>query len=120
MEETVEWFERELGPHGFTLTPLMYDPNSFTPMMGILYTYVFNDEGQTRCVKLRAHVVPELANDLHAWGRTHNDMVDEMREMVIEQVIREVEAIGQPNPFGYEPKPINFTPKKEITTFKFI
>jgi hypothetical protein len=102
MEEIEVWFERELTPYGFHLTPMMYNPHDFSPMRGIMYTHRHN--GANRTVKLRVRITPELANDLQAYGN---------------EIIREVESMGQTNPFGYEPRPIDFTPKKEITKFRF-
>jgi hypothetical protein len=117
MEEIEVWFERELTPYGFHLTPMMYNPHDFSPMRGIMYTHRHN--GANRTVKLRVRITPELANDLQAYGRTYQNEVDDYREMVINEIIREVESMGQTNPFGYEPRPIDFTPKKEITKFRF-
>ena len=117
MEEIEVWFERELAPYGFHLTPIMYNPHDFSPMRGIMYTHRHN--GANRTVKLRVRITPELTNDLQAYGRTYQNEVDDYREMVINEIIREVESMGQTNPFGYEPRLIDFTPKKEITKFRF-
>lgn len=82
-----------------------------------MYTHRHN--GENRTVKLRVRVTPELANDLRAYGRTYQNQVDDYREMVINEIVREVGSMGHPNPFGYEPRLIDFTPKKEMTKFKF-
>lgn len=37
MDEITTWFEEEFGHLGFTITPLMYDPETFTPVRGILW-----------------------------------------------------------------------------------
>ena len=37
MDEITKWFEEEFGHLGFTVTPLMYDPETFTPVRGILW-----------------------------------------------------------------------------------
>ena len=37
MDEITTWFEEEFGHLGFTVTPLMYDPETFTPVRGILW-----------------------------------------------------------------------------------
>jgi hypothetical protein len=124
MEEIEVWFERELAPYGFNLTPTMYDPlsfkragNYFTPMRGVMYTYPDGD--QNRTVLLRTRITPELANDLQGWGRTYEDDVNDYREMVIVGVIREVVSMGHPNPFDCGLRPIDFTPKRKITKLRF-
>ena len=95
----------------------MYDPLSFTPMRGVMYTYPDGD--QNRTVLLRTRITPELANDLQGWGRTYEDDVNDYREMVIVGVIREVVSMGQPNPFDCGLRPIDFTPKRKITKLRF-
>ena len=37
MEDIVEWFESEFGPLGFSLTPTMYDPYTFSPVKGVRF-----------------------------------------------------------------------------------
>lgn len=37
MDEITTWFEEEFGHLGFTVTPLMYDPETFTPVRGVLW-----------------------------------------------------------------------------------
>ena len=117
MEELEVWFERELAPYGFSLTPTMYNPENFSPMRGILYAHPDNN-GQNRIRKLRIQITPQLTNDLQGWGRTYENEVDDYREMVIDEIMRELITYGYPNPFVH--KPIRFTPTKKITKFKFI
>ena len=56
MNEIEEWFLEEFGHLGFDLTPMMYNPDWFSPYRGILYTYPINDQGNRRCVKLKTCV----------------------------------------------------------------
>lgn len=120
MDEIEEWFLNELGHLGFSLTPTMYNPdnNFFAPYRGVLYTYPINDLGYRRCVKLRTSVTPELANDLHAWGRTHQDNVNDYRDLIVSELQREVDLMQLPIPnFGIL-KPKDFKPIQKLNRFK--
>jgi hypothetical protein len=118
MNEMEEWFLNEFGHLGFSLTHLMYNPENFVPLRGVLYTYPINDLGYRRCVKLRTSITPELANDLHAWGRTHQDNVNDYRVLIVRELQREVEDLGLPIPnFGIL-KPKDFKPIQKLNKFK--
>ena len=117
MGEIERWFEDTLGHLGFTLTPTMYNPDTFAPIRGILYTYPINGE-QRRCVKLRTSVTPQLVQDVRGWGVV-NDVVQEYKDLLVEELVREIERSGLPMPNFGTPKPIDFSPIKEITRFKF-
>lgn len=113
MGEIERWFEDTLGHLGFSLTPTMYNPENFTPIRGILYTHPING-GQRRCVKLRTSVTPELVHDISGI-----DVVQEYKDLLVEELVREIESGGLPMPNFGTPKPINFSPIKEITRFSF-
>ena len=36
MNELEEWFLEEFGPLGFSLTPMMYSPESFEPFLEVI------------------------------------------------------------------------------------
>jgi hypothetical protein len=105
MEEIEQWFEDTLGHLGFSLTPTMYNPDTFAPIRGILYTYPIDNQGHRRSVKLRTSVTPLLYH--------HH------RQLLVEELVREIERSGLPMPNFGTPKPIDFSPIKEITRFKF-
>jgi hypothetical protein len=116
MDEIENWFENEFSPFGFNLTPTIYDVNTFTPMRGVMYTYS-DDYWDSRTVKLRTRIGPELIQDMSMYGLSQNDIINEIRCVLRSELIREVELFGLPNPFG--DTLIDFTPKKKITKFKF-
>lgn len=37
MDELTEWFLNEFGHLGFSLTPIMYNPDTFTPVKGVRF-----------------------------------------------------------------------------------
>ena len=37
MNEISEWFLNEFGHLGFSLTPIMYNPDTFTPVKGVIF-----------------------------------------------------------------------------------
>jgi hypothetical protein len=37
MDEVSEWFLEEFGYLGFDVTPIMYNPDTFTPIRGVLW-----------------------------------------------------------------------------------
>ena len=115
MNEIEEWFLEEFGHLGFDLTPMMYNPDWFSPYRGILYTYPINDQGNRRCVKLRTYVTPELTQDVLGIGI---DMAEDYRDLIVRQLQREVEDLGLPIPnFGIL-KPKDFKPKQKLNKFK--
>ena len=97
-----EWFENEFGRYGFTLSVTVYDLNTFYPCKKIIHPNGY-------FTKLT--ISPDLANDLHAWGRTFDDNVNELRELIKEELMR-----LYPEVFKYK----DFTPKQERIKFKFI
>jgi len=111
MDDIVIWFEREFSHLGFTLTPLTYNPFNFTPMRGIQYT-----TPQGRTIGLRVRLTPELTDDLRG-NQTHETMRDEYRELIKQEMYREIETRRLPITWvkGF----VDFTPTKKITKFKF-
>jgi hypothetical protein len=107
MGEIEEWFEREFGPMGFYLTPIMYNPNDFVPVRGVMY-----NDGHGRCNlcgrMTNIRITPELANDLSGGFVPLPDPVQEQKELIRQQIYR----------FLDEQEPRTFTPKKFITKHK--
>jgi hypothetical protein len=102
VDEIEEWFEREFGHLGFTLTPIMYDPTMFTPMKGVMFE---NGDG-LRLTRMR--IVPELANDVTGGFAPLPDPEQERRDLITREIYR----------FLDKQEPKNFTPKKNITKHK--
>lgn len=100
MNELEEWFEREFGSLGFYLTPMMYNPETFAPSRGIVYT---NLRGET--IMTRMKLTHELVQDITFYGL---DPIEELREIFREQIDRFLEEKGLKD----------FKPKKRINKFK--
>lgn len=113
MNEMEEWFLNEFGHLGFSLTHTMYNPENFTPIKGILYTYPINNQGNRRCIKLRTSVTPDLVQDI-----VGIDMEEDYRDLIVRELQREVEDLGLPIPnFGIL-KPKDFKPIQKLSKFK--
>ena len=97
MNEIEEWFLEEFGHLGFDLTPMMYNPESFTPVRKVIY------EGE---VVPYIQITPELAQDLSSafWV----DAVEELRNLIREALLRFLE----------ERKPKDFKPMQNLNKFK--
>ena len=115
MNEIVEWFLEEFGHLGFDLTPMMYNPDWFSPYRGILYTYPINDQGNRRCVKLRTYLTPDLVQDVVGIGI---DMVEDYKDLIVRELQREVEDLGLPIPNFEILKPKDFKPIQKLNKFK--
>lgn len=104
MGEIERWFEREFGPLGFYLTPLMYNPNDFTPMRGVMYNN--GNEDCNLCGRLTSiKITPELANDITLpFGTTPEDEYKDFLTREIERFLNEQTR--------------TFTPRKFITKHK--
>lgn len=96
-----DWFLEEFGPYGFSLTPMIYDPNSFAPNKSVI-----DPNGVLTHVK----VTPELADDLKGWGVAH-DFVTEAYKDLIRQTLKTT----YPEIF----KPKDFIPQQRLGKFKF-
>ena len=95
MNELEEWFLEEFGPLGFSLTPMMYSPESYEPFLEVIY------EGE---VLPHIKITPELAMDLSdIYGV---DAVGEYRNLVRSLILRE------------EKKPKDFKPTQKLNKFK--
>lgn len=87
MDEISQWFEEEFGHLGFILTPLMYNPENFTPHRGVLFRHPRINGGHT--FKTNLQITTELANDL-----PNIDHVLEYKQLVTEYVNRFLESHG--------------------------
>lgn len=77
MNEIEEWFLEEFGHLGFSLTPTVYDPESFMPYKKIMYENTIT----------HMRITPDLANDLNAWSLAGVDHAEEHRQIVVEQML---------------------------------
>lgn len=114
-----EWFDREFGPFGFSLTPTIYDPCDFTPKKGILYT---NKNGVT--TKLKTMIDPTMVDLLCFMSRCSMDLYGgyhnnhpwekiEVKETLMHTIMEDLKSMGIPF-YGFD----LFTPKKRMPKFK--
>lgn len=97
MNEIEEWFLEEFGHLGFDLTPMMYNPESFTPVRKVIY------EGE---VVPYIQITPEVARDLSsAFGV---DAESELRNYIREALLLFLE----------ERKGKDFKPMQKLNKFK--
>jgi hypothetical protein len=102
MDEIAQWFENEFGYLGFSVTPTLYDPNTFEPHKGVLFCHPQVNGGHV--FKTRIRIVSGLVNDLN-----HVDIVDEIKILLRESVIFILEEHGL-NINGVK----DFKPKQKI------
>ena len=96
MDEITTWFEEEFGHLGFTVTPLMYDPETFTPVRGILWRRPDGAYLRTN-IGLKPEMVNESRDDLTIY-----------KELIREHI----------NTFLEENTSKDFKPKKKINKIK--
>lgn len=99
MGEIVEWFLTEFGHLGFDVTPIIYDPFTFTPVRKVTY--------RNRVINIL--ITPEIANDISGGFARIPDPVVEYKQLLREVVYRFLTELKR-----------DFTPIKEITKLKFI
>ena len=97
MGEMEEWFLNEYGHLGFTTTPTIYNPFSFTPIKKIMYN------GRLTNIS----VVPELVNDISG-GFVPFDSTQDYKVLLNDAVSRFLNEYQR-----------TFTPVKNITKFNF-
>lgn len=105
MNNIHEWFLSEFSQYGFSLSPNVYDPNNFMPMKFVMVT-----DGQCGTRKTNIKLTPELANDLHAYGRTYDHHVEALRELVRMELRRQYPEVF---------KPKDFKPMEKVNKFIF-
>jgi len=96
MDEISQWFEDEFGHLGFMITPLMYDPENFIPVRGVLWR---RPDGNH--IKTNIGIYPELVADLAA--------VVEYKSLLRDAVNNFLESQGYIK---------DFKPKKKINKLK--
>jgi hypothetical protein len=74
VDEIIQWFENEFGRLGFSLTPTIYNPDTFMPMKGVLFRHPQVNGGNT--FKTTIRFLPEFID--------HNDT--EFKEIFRETV----------------------------------
>jgi hypothetical protein len=93
MDEISQWFEQEFGHLGFMLTPVMYNPDDFTPMKGVLW-----QRPNGTYIKTNIKVLVDVSNDVLEYKSLLRDYVNLFLESE-----------------GYNG---DFKPKKKISKFK--
>lgn len=97
-----EWFLNEFGSYGFTVTPIEYDPNTFTPCMKVIHPKGF---------KTRINLIPDLVDDLNGWSVPSREwVIEEMCNIIREELYRSYPEV-------FERK--DFLPKQKLEQFKF-
>ena len=104
MGEIEEWFNTELNHLGFYLTPTIYDPLSFVPKKGVLYSY-----GVGRTVKLRTTITPELVPDVFS---SYAPPRSDYKSIIMSELKYELENSNLPSPWVKD-----FTPKKILLIY---
>lgn len=100
MDEITTWFEEEFRHLGFTVTPLMYDPETFTPVRGILWR---RPDGAY--LRTNIGLKPEIVDDLRG---DYLDTLTSYKELIREHI----------NTFLEENTSKDFKPKKKINKIK--
>lgn len=99
MTEIEEWFLGEFGHLGFSLTPMIYCPESFEPFRRVIY------ENE---VLPHIRITPELVNDITGGFVPLPDPVREVKQLIAEQLLL----------FLKEKKPKGFKPTQKLNKFK--
>ena len=100
MNEIEEWFLEEFGHLGFVLTPMLYNPESFTPVRKVIY------RGE---VVPYIQITPEVAQDLSLQHPDLGvDVVEELRNYIREALLRFLE----------KRKDKDFKPMQKLNKFK--
>ena len=97
MNEIEEWFLNEFGHLGFSLTPMIYCPESFEPFRRVIY------ENE---VLPHIRITPEVAQDLSSDFGVN--VVEELRNYIREVLLRFLE----------ERKDKDFKPMQKLNKFK--
>lgn len=106
MNEVELWFETEFSRLGFSLSPIVYDPVTFTPRRYVIYKFRNGELVNTGIM-----VTPELVQDLHDY---HNvDAEQEYMELVRQEIYRFLDTFE-------DTTSRDFSPRKKIYKFNFI
>lgn len=101
MGEIEEWFLEEFGHLGFSTTPTLYDPYTFTPSKGVMY--------DSRLTNIK--IIPELANDISGGFVPLPDPVVEYKQLLREAAEQFLINNGITT--------TDFTPNRNIIRFRF-
>ena len=111
--EIEEWFNKELAPHGFSLSQTLYNPHNFTPIRSIFYDLPTLGN-RYKTVKIRTWINLEMFWDACRYG------IDSFTDEIKQQITEEFELGYSRGINGYLcPWSKTFTPKKRLTKFKF-
>jgi hypothetical protein len=104
MDDIVEWFEFEFGPLGFSLTPLMYDPYTFSPVRGVRFK--LPNGGPMLLTRIR--ITPNMNIDA-----VFDITSDEYKELIRNEIVFFLE-----NEISNINKEKDFKPTKKINKLK--
>jgi hypothetical protein len=99
-----EWFLSEFGRYGFTLSPTMYNPYTFTPCKVVMVR-----DRNGLLFKTNIKITPELADDLQGYGMSYDHHVEGLRELIRMEIRKQ---------YGHLMN-IDFKPKQKLNHFKF-
>jgi hypothetical protein len=98
MDDIIEWFESEFGPLGFSLTPTMYNPDTFSPIKGVR----FRSPNGGPMLLTRIRVTPNI-----------DIPIDEYKELIRNEIVFFLE-----NEISVINKEKDFKPTKKIHKLK--
>lgn len=104
MDDIVEWFESEFGPLGFSLTPTMYDPDTFSPVKAVR----FRSPNGGPMLLTRIRITPNMIIDA-----VFNISIDEYKELIRNEIVFFLE-----NEISNFNKEKDFKPTKKINKLK--
>lgn len=98
MDDIVEWFDSEFNLLGFSLTPTMYDPYSFSQVKGVRYR---NPNGGNYIITT-IRIIPNI-----------DIPIEEYKELIRDQIVSFLE-----NEINRINEPKDFKPKQKIHKLK--
>jgi hypothetical protein len=108
MDEISQWFENEFGHLGFTVTPIMYNPDNFSPVRGVLFRHPRVSSNYT--FKTNIHISTQLIDDV---SHSNFNIETEYKELLTEAVVQFLNIHG----LSIEDLK-DFKPIKKINKFK--
>jgi hypothetical protein len=91
MDEIAQWFENEFGYLGFSVTPTLYNPDTFEPHKGVLFCHPQVNGGHV--FKTNIQISTELTNDLL---HPNLNVETEYKEMLTEVIHQFLNQHGLP------------------------
>ena len=104
MDDIVEWFESEFGSLGFSLTPLIYDPYTFSPVRGVRFKLPNGGPMTLTRIRITPNINIDMALDIP---------IDEYKELIRNEIVFFLE-----NEISVINKEKDFKPTKKINKLK--